>query len=100
MDLKYIEYSYLFSTMIDYFQICCIAKDICQSNETVWVAAPASEIKGSPLSISLAIPSSCISKRLFGYRYLWRETPCAYKEAAVYNIEDQDIPAPPYIHFF
>ncbi|CAF1151004.1 unnamed protein product [Adineta ricciae] len=82
------------------FEICCIAEDVCKSNETVWVTAPASEIKGSPLSISLTIPSPCISKKLFGYRYLWRETPCAYKEAAVYNIEDQDIPAAPYIHFF
>ncbi|UJR09504.1 hypothetical protein I4U23_013742 [Adineta vaga] len=82
------------------FEICCISEAVCKTNDTVWVSAPASEIKGSPLSISLTIPSPCVSKKLFGYRYLWRETPCEYKEAAVYDIEDEDIPAPPYIQFF
>jgi len=52
------------------------------------------------LTISLAVPNSCASKPIDGLRYLWRETPCRFKEAAVYSGEDSDLPAPPYIHSF
>ena len=64
------------------------------------IATHASRIEGSPLTISLAVPSDCASKPIHGLRYLWRTTPCLFKEAAVYNSEDPDLPAPPYIHFF
>jgi sialate O-acetylesterase len=64
------------------------------------VAAPANRIEGASLAISLAVPSSCASKPINGVRYLWRETPCPFKEAAVYNSEDSNLPAPPYIHYF
>ena len=69
-------------------------------NETLWVATPASRIGGVSLTISLAVPNECASKPIAGIRYLWRTTPCLYKEAAVYNSIDSDLPAPPYIHFF
>ncbi len=80
--------------------MCCLGNETCKLNETVWVATPASQIEGSPLTISLAVPNSCASKRIDAIRYLWRETPCLFKQAAVYNSEDSDLPAPPYIHFF
>jgi sialate O-acetylesterase len=66
----------------------------------VWQPAPASRIEGEALTISLAVPTQCISKVLTGIRYLWKETPCLFKQAAVYNSEDSNLPAPPYIHFF
>jgi len=65
-----------------------------------WVATPASRVEGTPLTISLAVPNNCTSKPTYGLRYLWRTTPCLFKQAAVYNSEDSDLPAPPYIHFF
>jgi hypothetical protein len=67
---------------------------------TSWVATPASRIEGEPLIIALKIPSECASKSINGLRYLWRTTPCLFKQAAVYNTEDSDLPAPPYIHYF
>jgi sialate O-acetylesterase len=82
------------------FEVCCIGKENCTMDGTTWVATPASEIEGSSLTISLTVPSECASKPINGLRYLWRTTPCLYKQAAVYNSEDSDLPAPPYIHFF
>ncbi len=82
------------------FEVCCLGKQICSSNGTVWVATPASEIKGAPLTIALAVPQSCIGKAIDGLRYLWRETPCLFKQAAIYSTLDSDLPAPPYIKFF
>jgi sialate O-acetylesterase len=73
---------------------------ICNSTDTAWVPTPASQIAGSSLTIALTVPSSCASKPINGLRYLWRETPCLFKQAAVYNSEDSDLPAPPYIHYF
>ena len=83
-----------------HLQICCDGKQVCEVHDAVWHSAPASRIEGVALSISLAVPSQCISKPLDGLRYLWKETPCLFKQAAVYNSEDSNIPAPPYIHFF
>lgn len=69
-------------------------------NDASWVATPASHIEGAPMTISLTVPSSCVGKKLDGLRYLWRETPCLFKQAAIYNGQDSDIPAPPHIHYF
>jgi len=80
--------------------VCCLGKQVCSSNDTAWVATPASRVEGTPLTISLAVPNSCASKPIDGLRYLWRETPCLFKQAAVYNSEDSNLPAPPYIHYF
>lgn len=83
-----------------FIKVCCVGKEVCSSNDTIWVATPASRVEGKPLTISLNVPSSCSSKPIYGLRYLWKETPCLYKQAAVYSSEDSDLPAPPYIHYF
>ncbi len=82
------------------FELCCLGKNICTANETLWAAAPASRIEGEPLTIALTVPSACIGKVIDGLRYLWRETPCAFKQAAIYSTLDSNLPAPTYIKFF
>ncbi|CAF4083979.1 unnamed protein product [Rotaria sp. Silwood2] len=82
------------------FEICCAGKQVCNTTDSVWTEASASRIEGMSLTISLAVSNSCISKPINGLRYLWRETPCLFKQAAIYNSQDSDLPAPPYIHFF
>ena len=82
------------------FEICCHGKEICSTNETLWNAALASQIPEEQLAILLTVPSECIDKTIDGLRYLWRETPCLFKQAAIYNSLDSNIPAGPYIHFF
>lgn len=83
-----------------FVKVCCQDKETCRSNETLWVATSSSRIPDTPLTISLDIPNSCVSKPINGLRYLWRETPCLFKEAPIYSAEDSNLPAPPYIHFF
>jgi sialate O-acetylesterase len=82
------------------FEVCCLGKQICTPNGTEWVATPASHIEGESLTIALTVPQSCVGKVIDGLRYLWRETPCLFKQAAIYNTLDPNIPAPPYIKFF
>jgi sialate O-acetylesterase len=82
------------------FEVCCLGKQICTANETIWVPTPASTIQGAPLTIALSVPPSCVGKPIDGLRYLWRETPCLFKQAAIYSTLDSNLPAPPYIEFF
>jgi sialate O-acetylesterase len=66
--------------------------------ETLWVPSP---ISGkSDLTITLTVDSSCVGKQLYGVRYLWRETPCPFKQAAIYSSTDANLPSPPYIQRF
>ena len=80
--------------------MCCSGIQVCNTTDSAWVPAPASRIEGTLLSISLAVPSQCTAKTINALRYLWKETPCLFKQAAIYNSEDSDLPAPPYIHYF
>ncbi len=73
---------------------------MCNTTDSAWVPVPASRIEGASLTISLTVPSECVSKPIKGLRYLWKETPCLFKQATVYNSEDSNLPAPPYIHYF
>ena len=86
--------------IVYFIKVCCAGKDVCSTNDAIWVSAPASRIEGTSLSVSLTVPSSCVSKPLNGLRYLWHETPCLFKQAAVYNSVDSDLPAAPYIQYF
>ncbi|CAF1052728.1 unnamed protein product [Rotaria sordida] len=82
------------------FEICCQEKQICMSNETAWIAAPANYAVKSPITVKLTVPIICRSKSVHGVRYLWKETPCPFKQAAVYSTADSNLPAPPFIQFF
>jgi len=85
---------------VSFFQMCCQEKQICMLNETTWIAVPANYAPLSPITIKLTVPPVCLSKSVHGVRYLWRETPCPFKQAAVYSTADSNLPAPPFIRFF
>ncbi len=36
----------------------------------------------------------------YGIRYLWLETPCLFKRAAIYSSTDSNLPSPPYYKVF
>ncbi len=78
------------------FQVSCE-----ESNSSVnflWVPSIVSSKSG--LTITLTVPSSCGGKSLYGLRYLWRETPCLFKQAAIYSGTDPNLPSPPYEKMF
>jgi hypothetical protein len=78
------------------FQVCCLVRQ--RSNDYVWVPAPVSNKTG--LTITIAVDSSCVGQQLYGIRYLWHETPCPFKQAAIYSSTDPNLPSPPYLKVF
>ncbi|CAF1432967.1 unnamed protein product [Adineta ricciae] len=97
-----IEVSYTNVTAIEFrnpngFEVCCQGTT-CATNDNAWLLVTASS--KSSLSVSLSIPSSCASSTIYGIRYLWRETPCDFKQAAVYSATDANLPSPPYLKVF
>ena len=78
------------------FEVCCQGASCL--NDTVWV--PVNITSKSGLTITLTVDNSCVGKSLYGLRYLWRETPCPFKQAALYSSTDANLPSPPYIKLF
>ena len=78
------------------FEVCCQGASC--PNDALWVPSPISSANG--LTVKLVVDSSCVGKSLYGVRYLWRETPCPFKKAAIYSATDANLPSPPYIHLF
>lgn len=78
------------------FEVCCLGSQC--NDDTLWV--PAIVTGKTATTITLTIESSCIGRQLFGLRYLWRETPCPFKQEAIYSATDSNLPSPPYIKFF
>jgi sialate O-acetylesterase len=77
-------------------QVCCEGNNC--SNENIWI--PATVSSKNRLTITLTLSSTCVGKQLYGLRYLWRETPCPFKQAAIYSSTDPNLPSPPYLKFF
>jgi sialate O-acetylesterase len=78
------------------FEVCCQGSQC--SNDALWVPSTVSSKSG--LTITLTIPNSCVGKQLHSLRYLWRETPCPFKQAAIYSSTDPNLPSPPYLKLF
>ena len=78
------------------FQVCCLGKEC--FNDYVWV--PATISNKNNLTITITIDNSCVGQQLYGVRYLWRETPCLFKQAALYSSTDPNLPSPPYLKIF
>ncbi len=81
---------------MSYFQICCHGRQCL--DDYIWVSSAITNKNG--LTITITINSTCIGKPLFGIRYLWRETPCLFKQAAIYSATDPNLPSPPYLKVF
>jgi sialate O-acetylesterase len=78
------------------FDVCCLGRNC--TNDYIWV--PATISNKNSLTLTLTIDNSCVGKSLYGVRYLWRETPCPFKQAAIYSSTDPNLPSPPYLKIF
>jgi sialate O-acetylesterase len=78
-----------------YFQVCCRGQ-LCQHYGT-WFASPI--LNKSGLTITVSVNSSCVGQQVVGLRYLWRTTPCPFKQAALYSTTDPNLPSPPYFKY-
>ena len=63
-----------------------------------WTLTPITSHSG--LSVTVQVPSECVGKQVLGLRYLWRTTPCPFKQAAIYSGTDSNLPSPPYMKNF
>lgn len=77
-------------------KVCCQGNQCL--NDTLWV--PSTVLNKVNLMITIAVNSSCVGQQLYGIRYLWRETPCPFKQAAIYSGTDSNLPSPPYLKLF
>ncbi len=97
MDLRFCTFlSCYFNDFMFCFQICCEGSRCL--DDTRWVSAPVFSKNG--LTVTLTVSSSCVGHQLYGLRYLWRETPCPFKQAAIYSATDPNLPSPPYLKLF
>ncbi len=97
MDLRSRPF-FLSVQIISYFvfQVCCDVSKCVELSE--WTDTTVSSKSG--LTITVAVPSSCVGQPLYGLRYLWRTTPCPFKQAAIYSGTDPNLPSPPYKKIF
>jgi len=80
----------------NFFEICWQGSAC--SNDSSWVETPVAGKVG--LKVTLTVHSQCVKKPIYGLRYLWRETPCPFKKAAIYSATDPNLPSPPYLKLF
>ncbi len=78
------------------FKVCCQGTQ-CR-NDNLWISANITS--NDALSVTVKAPDACNSKSLYGIRYLWLETPCLFKQAAIYSSTDSNLPSPPYYKVF
>jgi hypothetical protein len=83
--------------MILFFQVCCHESN-CSTIGWLWIAANITNKNG--LTVTVTVPSTCAEKPLYGLHYLWRSTPCLFKQAGIYSGTDSNLPSPPYMKLF
>ncbi len=96
MDLRFITFLFILKYFFSYLQVCCQGNNCL--NDTLWVPSTVSSKNG--LTITISVNSSCVGQQLYGLRYLWRDTPCPFKGAAIYSSTDSNLPSPPYLKLF
>ncbi|XP_053396074.1 sialate O-acetylesterase-like [Mercenaria mercenaria] len=76
------------------FEVCCASTISGCSNPASWVAAPIKVTMTSKVQIDA---SGCQGNyHVAGVRYLWKESPCALKQCALYDSHTQ-LPVPPFV---
>jgi sialate O-acetylesterase len=76
------------------FELCCgaSAANTCGAGGN-WAAA--SFLGGSGNEVTISIP--CGGQVVTGFRYLWRESPCALEQCPIYSVQN-NLPAVPYLY--
>ena len=78
------------------FQVCCQERQCL--NDTAWIETTVADKNN--LTNRITVPGFCVGHQLYDLCYLWRETSCPFKEAAVHSGTNSNLPAPPYLKIF
>ncbi|KAL8570528.1 hypothetical protein ACOMHN_008885 [Nucella lapillus] len=78
------------------FEFCCTwnGRQTCSSKNAWWLPAPVLNFTASAIVLDGTVCGP--RQSIVGIRYAWRESPCVFKQCAVYSYA-HDIPGPPYI---
>lgn len=78
------------------FELCCSwnGREECSSGNSWWL--PSSVLKWASNFVYLDGLVCGEGQYIVGIRYAWRESPCIFKQCAVYS-EENELPAPPFI---
>ncbi|XP_060070512.1 sialate O-acetylesterase-like [Ylistrum balloti] len=77
------------------FEVCCLDHQ-CPLTYQHWKSVPIVSHGVSSVTLNT---NTCGIAKVAAVRYAWRESPCAFKQCAVYGREN-DLPAPPFYHSF
>ncbi|XP_021365144.1 sialate O-acetylesterase-like [Mizuhopecten yessoensis] len=77
------------------FEVCC-SEALCDKNNGNWKPAPMTSQDVSSVTLNTI---KCGHVTVAAVRYAWRESPCPFKQCAVYG-RDTDLPGPPFYHSF
>nr|XP_022291983.1 sialate O-acetylesterase-like [Crassostrea virginica] len=82
----------------DGFEVCCVNQTttFCNAFDTHWINVTMTS--HSFASISLDVSSYSHGNHVTQVRYAWRESPCAFKQCAVYG-KMNDLPGPPFTYY-
>ncbi|KAK3611040.1 hypothetical protein CHS0354_017466 [Potamilus streckersoni] len=81
---------------MDGFEVCCSKNNqsLCNPDDSKWNSV--SIVKYDDNTVTMSYKNQCPNMYIVGLRYAWRESPCDFKNCAVYSKENS-LPAPPYI---
>ncbi|KAL4224757.1 hypothetical protein ACF0H5_015454 [Mactra antiquata] len=95
-----IEYtSDLEQRWLDGFEICCAFEDppVCVPGKSWWL--PTTTMQGYDQgNATLSYASECSVDNVVGIRYAWRESPCPFKNCAIYGANNE-LPMPPFTYY-
>ncbi|XP_060554400.1 sialate O-acetylesterase-like [Ruditapes philippinarum] len=80
----------------DGFEICCASAAVDCLEESPWYTVDIVRYRKSTVEIDIG---DCYIQHVLGVRYLWRESPCAFKHCALYDSQTQ-LPVPPFRKIF
>ncbi|XP_053396061.1 sialate O-acetylesterase-like [Mercenaria mercenaria] len=78
------------------FEICCASSATACKNQSSWAIVDIVQYQQSTVEIDTL---DCYLQHIVGVRYLWRNSPCALKQCALYD-SDTQLPVPPFKKIF
>ena len=81
--------------LIIHLQVCCSPDNqtYCDLPRTKWIPTPIVANTSTSVTVSY---QPCAGQWIVGLRYAWRESPCAFKQCAVYSKENA-LPMAPFL---
>ncbi|XP_052223291.1 sialate O-acetylesterase-like [Dreissena polymorpha] len=83
---------------LDGYEICCAftSPPVCQQGQSWWLPTATVQTYNRG-NITESYAFQCDLENVVGIRYAWRQTPCPFKNCAIYGV-DNNLPMPPFTY--